>query len=411
MSFLKNIFGSRKNKIENISRNTVLVNISDIDDWVKTNCSDIDSNYFGKKFSSILEEISNSAENLLKIKFEADTDPRIKQRVQSNIDSYVKHVRSFIKKIDVSLLKENIKEAIDLYEENLNNFNLQTQKNFLISSALFKEETFRVSNCFRNFSLALNDLRGGLLDNKSVFGLDVYGKISKTKNSIELKKKVLLEEKEKRRELDQTEKEITDKKQAIRDFTNSDEYKAIVNSDKKKEFLESELVKIKYEILSILSVLEPAFRKLLRIMPNIDIKQVEMDKVLDPLNNKIFEYSKELKHSLKSLDIKEGKKEKISDALDKVLGSTFESLRSSYFEKVQDIKNIDTMMIDSQVSKVFIDLNYKINSLDYKKNRLQNELEKINKRKLEIEEEFSNLANELEGVLSSASGHSVKLNI
>ena len=96
--------------------------------------------------------------------------------------------------------------------------------------------------------------------------------------------------------------------------------------------------------------------------------------------------------------------------MQKVLDGTLKSLIDEYTKKIQDIKNIDTMMIDSQVSKIFIDLNYKINSLDYKKNRLQGEIDKINKRSLELEQEFDVVIKDLEGVLSSASGYKVKIN-
>lgn len=409
MNFLKNIFGLKKDKVEKPSKNVVVINISDIDEWVKVNCSDIDPNYFSRKFSDILEEISKNCENLLKVKFEGDTDPRIKQRVESNIDSYVKHTRAFIKKIDTSLLKHDIKQAINSYEHSINNFNLQTQKNFLIVSALFKDDAFRVSNSFKRFSLTLEDLKRGLLDSKSILGLDIYGKVSKVKNNIVTKRKFLSEEKEKTEEIEILEKEILEKKQNVKDFTESKEYKEIVNSDKKKEAFQVELEHIKSDIFSIISTLEPAFRRLVRIMPNIDIRDISLDRVLEPANRKIFGYSKELKESLNSLDIKEDKKERVSVELEKIFDGTFDMLRNSYFEKIQEIKNIDTMMIDSQVSKMFIDLNYKINSLDYKKTRLQGEVEKLKKRNLDIEEDFSNLVIELESCLSSASGYSVKI--
>ena len=198
MGFLRNIFGFKKDDVEKVEKNVVLINISDIDEWVKTNCSDIDSNYFSRKFADILEEISQNADRLLKVKFEADTDPRIKQRVESNIEAYVKHLKAFIKKIDVLLVKEDTRSAITSYEKNLNNFNVQTQKNFLIASALFKDESFRVSNSIRNFNLTLSDLKKGLLDDKSILGLDIYGKISKVKEAILSKDKFVLEVEEKK---------------------------------------------------------------------------------------------------------------------------------------------------------------------------------------------------------------------
>ena len=53
MGFLRNIFGFKKDDVEKVEKNVVLINISDIDEWVKTNCSDIDSNYFKFEFFNI----------------------------------------------------------------------------------------------------------------------------------------------------------------------------------------------------------------------------------------------------------------------------------------------------------------------------------------------------------------------
>lgn len=412
MGFLQSIFGLKGNKkVQKFERNVVLVKLSDIDEWVKINCSDIDSNYFSRKFSNILNEITDNAENLLKVRFESDTDPRVRQKVESNIDSYVKHISSFVKKIDLELIKIDTKKAIDLYEEYLNNFNLQTQKNFIIVSALFKVEAFRVSNLFKNFSLILAELKKSVLDSKSIVGLDIYGRISKVKGIIETNKKFLIEEKEKTDELEKIEKEILEKKQSIESFTQSKEYKDIVNSDKRKEALQVELEDIKSGVVSLLSSLEGAFKRLVRIMPNIDLKEIALDRVLEADNKKIFEYSKELKESLKNLDIKEEKKQKVYDALEKVFDGTLEGFIKSYFDKIGEIKNIDISMIDSQISKNFIDLNYKINSLDFKKNRLVSELERIRKKSPNFEEELKNSVKDLEDVLSLASNQSVKINI
>ena len=75
--------------------------------------------------------------------------------------------------------------------------------------------------------------------------------------------------------------------------------------------------------------------KTLEIMPNIDLKEISLDRILDLKNNKIFEYSNELKESLRSLDIKEDKKEKVSLVLQKVLDGTLKSLIDEY-TKIKD---------------------------------------------------------------------------
>jgi hypothetical protein len=360
------------------------IKLGNIKDWLNNELKD----RYEKRDSIIkgvqecIGNIKSDLDFLEGIDFPQDTEPRIKTRVIGNISNYIRQARLFIEKIEPKEIFsiEDIEKYCGLFNDELNNFNKSSIKNFYLIQLMFRNEMGKIANDIKTLESdvkSLNELSHG---DKFVFVSEIFNKVRDLESSVRVASDI--EDQLKKLRLDEKNilEDIEDINKKIDEFKNSSEYRDYEDLEKNKELLEKQITDIKNEVVTLFSNVDRGLRKL---------KHIEESKIIDmylesPLNIfhdkelKILDILESLKDAIntKKIDFNE-KNDKFLENINKLTAVKLTELITNYNNGVRNIKEIEKKSFDSGALKILIDYSYKVNSDSYRLENIRKEIDKI----------------------------------
>jgi hypothetical protein len=411
MSIFERFF--KKKLIEEESP-TVEIKLDEIKDWLNNELKD----RYEKRDSIIkgvmgeIDNIQNDLNFLDEIDFPQDTDPRIKTRVRGNISNYVRQAKLFLDRIKPGEMFsiEDINKYHWSFNEELNNFNKNSIKNFYLIQLMFRNEMGKIANDIKTLESGVKSLNDLSKNDKFVFVSEIFNKVSILEDSVKLN--LNFEEQLQKFRLDEQNilEDIENINKKIDEFKSSNAYSDYENLESNKESLEKEITDLKNEVVVLFSNVDRGLRKL---------KHIEESKILDmylesPLNLfhdkdlKIIGLLESLKDAIisKKIDLNE-KNDKFLENINKMTKTKLMGLVEGYNNKVLEIKALEKKSFDSGALKTLIDYSYRVNSDNYRLENIKKEIDRISTKIKEIDVESKRIA--VESKVLESIGKSIKI--
>ena len=390
------------------------IRLTDIKDWLNNELKD----RYEKRDSIIIDikddinKIRLDLNFLESIEFPQDTEPRIKVRVKGNISNYIRQAILFIDKTEPKEIFsiEDIDKYYKSFNEELNNFNKSSVKNFYLIQLMFRNEMGKLANDIKTFESDVKSLKDLSKSDKFLFVSEIFNKVRDLDNSVKFNsdfeeqlKKLLLDEKTILEDIENINKKIDE-------FKGSKDYSDYENLEKNKEVLEKEITDIKNEVVSLFSNVERGLRKLKHIEES-EVIDMYLESPLNLFNDKelnILDTLESLKNAIntKTIDLNE-KNEKFLENINKLTKSKLTDLIHNYNKKISDIKEIEKKSFDSGILKTLIDYSYRVNSDKYRIENIRKEIDKIAIKIKEINVEEKKIL--LESKILESIGKNIKI--
>ncbi|MBI2671020.1 hypothetical protein HYX18_03525 [Candidatus Woesearchaeota archaeon] len=404
MKFFNKIFKQNNKSKDNV----ITLNVEELDNWLNLRINVY--NNLKKYFDSIDENIQNLKKNLAfleNINFESDTDPLIKNRVESNINAYSKQLNLFISKIE-QYKSSNGNDAVkycNFMDVELNKLNKDSWKNFYILQSFFRKEAGLIARDLKELEENLVYLKRGLNNEEYLSIINIFGCVAALKFNVKLKEKLSNERSSLEIKYNDVNNEILTIKKEIEILNHSEDYKHYDDLESIKRDLESDINKINNNVIAMFSVIERGLRKLhhdnkSKLLENYINNPLTL---FDDDNLEILSVLNELKDAIKSRKIDFGEKnEKFLENLDLIDKKGLIAMKDDYYAKINKLKEIRKELINNQFLNKFMDYEHKIIYSNYKLENIKKALEKFdtkinNIRVLDIKNELENNIFELIG--------------
>jgi len=372
------------------------INKNDLNDWIISQTSNnLDETY--NKLKSvrieILKEKEKTEKNLqnlsvaeLKVK---GIPEKAKHIVEGNRKTYLQKVRFFMQGINLPEELEQISEFCDSFNENLNNFSSNTNRNYNILKDIIGEEAATIAT-------NLNNLNNLIKKTKKIVG---QSKI-KEKNELLNKNKIFQEQLTKEKVLglniedinSEIKKEILEIEsiersiQKIKGGKGYIDYLKLINN---KKSLELKIRNSKSNFSQSFSIIIPALKKYERI--SLDNNLVEsyindiVPTLLEDKGLKIVEILKKMKGSIikGDIELKDKKIDKILKRIETLDNSYFKNFKTDYIEQDSKLKELDEKI---EKIKIIEKIEESKKRLEKVNNLINNKRENINNFKKEIAE-------------------------
>ena len=393
MGWFSNLF-KKEEKVEEIE-----IDFSKFDKWFYDNTKDIDEKYSvllkDKKaqIEDIFSGIRQGIESLEDAKLRnPNISPKEIQYMEGNRNAYIKAVTNLIGRIDLQDMKKNsFLGFFEEYEGLIRNFEKLSLRPYHILSNFFADETSRIASQIKKLDNTIKSIkedksRKDHLNKKKVKSL--FDELENNKKILSSFEKDMKEKHDKQRH---TKEKLKEKKKELDDLRNSKAYTESGALSKRLSQKLTELKNLDYEINSIFSPLEKAFKKYAKVsVENEDIINSYLNKysqaLLEDKSFKIISVLDSIKVSINrdSLGLKDKKKEKTLQSIDSI---TKESL-SAYSEKKKQ-KNAEINELKEEIRKLNITdkeeaLIKKIDDLTKTENRISEDISELKSKKESI---------------------------
>jgi len=369
---------------------------------------------FNIRLKSILIKLKRELENLQKAKLK---NPDIQQRMidimQGNRDSYIKKYQNFLDSLTMPKDYTDADYFIDEIENSLDSLHKSTQKPYYVLHEFFEHEAYNIASNIRKIDALVKEFRNTL--NK--YSLRRINKMQQDIINLKLKINMEKEIKEKIKKIedysDDLEKAKEKIKQDIENFKNTGEYREFDSLKKEKEELFKKEEENNNKLIHFFSVIEHALKKYSRLSQDENLINLYLANPIKALNSdsglKIIDILKKMKSSieLKKIELKDNKKEKTIEHIDKIDFFFFNSFMEKHNELKEKIKIKDNELKESKAITKLRELNDIL--IQHKENlrRLNENLDSLNKEYNKID--IDALRIELQEDLSSAFESDIKI--
>ncbi|MBR9692185.1 hypothetical protein GOV06_05370 [Candidatus Woesearchaeota archaeon] len=387
--FLKGLFKQEVEKQE--------VNVSEISTWFSGSTkqafeglnTELENDF--EEIRGLLNNLKNDLSVLEKaeIKDEDKIQDKIKHIVLGHRASYVRVLSHFVDSIDIPEkidYEEGNRTCFDI-EESLNQIAKTTVKSYQAVQHLFHSELEKITKYLKRLNDLLKQIRERIQKSKVVEIDKIKKEISLLINSIEKKKNISIELREKGSNLLETEnskKEIEDKIKEIKqgkDFSRLEEYS--------RELEETgELIRQKEnETLQLFSPLETGLKKFKRITLEHekmvgDYADSAMKALLKDKEFKIVEILESMKKSILSggIDLRDRKREKTLKGIEYVFPQKLKSIVSEYNSLLEQKEDIRRNQSSNPAKSNLKELEYKLEHTLFNLKKLKEDVELTEKK-------------------------------
>ncbi|MEK6974229.1 MAG: hypothetical protein AABW41_03275 [Nanoarchaeota archaeon] len=338
-----------------------------------------------ESINSAVDELKKGIGYLENINYEPGTEPLIKTRVQNNLDSYIKHLKNFLNKVEsfTSVEENNAKKYCDLIIFELNKFNNKSRRNFYIIQTFFGNKINKIVQDLKEIGVRISKLNSLILNDRYLMVSDIYAKI----NSIRYYYKInnaITNEKNNLEELQSgIEKDIVVINNEISNIKNSLEYREYENLESEKERLEENLEKIKNDVNNTFSGVERGLKKLYYLNHSAILgKYLETSLTLfDDAELEIIKYLRELESCIKTKKIDfSGKNEKILESISSITRAALILMVERYNEYVERLKNIRKTVMENKFINLLLDYDHKVKYHQYRLLQIKSSIDKLNNK-------------------------------
>jgi len=358
--------------------------------------------------------ISDNIQKLLDTELKNPSIPeRAKQIRESNRAIYVQKVQALVKEINFPEEFDKTIEFCKSFDANLTQFSNSTVRNYYVLQQFFENEASAIAANLRN----LNDLVKSAIKAVEDAGMDKLDDVTnsfrdvqrKIKQKQEIKDKIKLVEEE----LEKANKQIEDEKTELQGLEQSTAYQNFGELLGKKKLLAQELEELKKQMFHSFSVINAALKKYERMtLQDVLVHSYLEDflaALLEDKQLKIAELLVKMKASIANdeLELKDKKKDKILQELDKLDKACFEEFLSKHNELNQklemltsEIENLAVAKEAEQIKSLLRQLTYKVEENSHRLQQKKKEDESIN---------IEDLSKNLEGGIKDKFGKDVKI--
>lgn len=386
------------------------VQFSELDKWLEDNNPELQKVQGRIKE---IEELKNGVVEKLEVLkgvdvSQAKVEDKVKSIVQGNLPAYVNAVNFFLTKIVLpeDINHVNLEIFCDSFEQEFKDLNKRTFRNFQIIKELVGKELEGVARGIKSLELLVKDVKRSSAEIKKIFG--AREQIKFIKDSFENKEKNKL----KKGELEKEKKELISShkrlKKDIEGLKNSERAESLENLKIERKEVFDSIKDLDNGLVNLFSPLQKALKKYNNIC---FVKKVDsyienpVRTLLDDPQFEILKFLKDVKKMVEEskIDLKEDKKKKMFESLDKLDESflkKFVEERSVFREKLSSIK---AEISDNTVLEDIGKLKEDFNVASFRLEDVEREIDKI--QDVDIVSETK----KLEENLSQVFGHKIKV--
>jgi len=373
------------------------------DSWSKKVVEDTNSK-LNRIRTRVDEQKKSVQENLQKL---MDTElknlsipKRVKQIRESNRNTYVQKVNALLEQISLPEELNKIIEFCKSFDTLLADFSSSTMKNYQVLQQFFENEASAISANIRNLDNLVKEVKKAVED----AGLERFSELKnkvvhvqkKISQKQEIKEKIKIMEEEFKKEnerIGKTQKMLQELEQG-KDYQG---FKEMVNEKQKSE---KEIEELKNQLLHSFSVINTALKKYERL--TLDDKLVRaylkdfLAALLEDDQFKIVEVVDKMKASINQggLELKDKKKVKILQELDKLNKTYFEEFLSKYQELDKEFTELKSEIEKKEVAKEVEQLKSSLRQTNYRIEEAKHKLQQKAKESEAID--IEHLKNNLE---------------
>jgi hypothetical protein len=346
----------------------------------------------------ICEEKEKMEENIRKLNDAKLKNPNIperaKQMAEGNRKSYAQKAKTLLTLVNLPDEFDEIPEFFSSFNNALVYFGKSTLRSYHILQEFFGEETDAIAGNIRNLDGLVKKAKktadGAGIDKVNELKNKINDMHKKIKRKEELKEKIKLIKEEQQEQM----KSVDGKEASIRKIEEGGEYKKFTELVNKKETLKREIEEIENQLFHSFSVITAALKKYERL--TLDYNLVA-NYLADPLKAlledkqlKILVLLAKMRESIVAgkLELKDKKKDKILQGLDKLNRQYFEAFLSRYNEANKKLSELESEIEKAEVAKEVEALKEKL-----KQDRIKLEEEKRKADELAKEFESINIEN------------------
>jgi len=378
--------------------------------WLDENTDELQN--VKEKIEEIKSLKSEIVENL-KILEEVDiskskVEDRVKVVVKGNLPAYTNAINLFLRKVSPpeEINYVNLDIFCDSFESEFKDLNKRTFRNFQIIKELVGKELENVAKGIKKLEVLVGEIRKYSNNIKNI--AEMKEKADFIRDSIKNKEKNKIKRKELKKEKEKLVESCERLKKDIEKLKNGEKAKSLESLKQKEQKVSYSLHELDNQLLTLFSPLQKALKKYNNMC---FIKKVDsyienpVETLLKDSDLEILKFLQDIKKMVEEdkIDLKDDKKKKTLESLEKLDGSFFRKFiedRNSLKEKcvtIQDEIKANTVLEEIK------DLEKELNINSFKIEGVNREIERI--KDVDIEFEVS----ELEKRLSKIFGHKIKI--
>ena len=409
LEFIKKLFGKQEKAIEE------RVNISELGSWLDAKSKSIFDELNSKireikgKIKSEVETTIHSLETLGNAELRNPKIPiREKQAMEGNREAYIKRVAIFLKQISLDGDYGSILGFCRGFDEELDKFGKSTYKTYRVLQEFFGNESRevalnikKIAKLVKELKLVIEDYNPGMIDSVKDGAANLAFKINQKE---EYKHKLSDDESK----LKDTAASIDGLKSRIGEVKGSIDYSVYEKLVDKKKSAIAELNEYRGNFMHSFYILDRALRKFLRIA--FDDRELLEEYMQDPIGAlesdgdfRIIRLLGKVKENINSLELKDKKKEKTLQEIEKMDKDFF----TEFLRKNRELKNrlniVESQIRDKEVVNNIDRLNNELNAKNMLMGDLQKGIEDIKNEieKISIDGVKKNLENEIKDAIKT----------
>ena len=360
-SFLKQLSSKKAQKEPEIVEITLDASSQWIDSKAKIAYEDVNQKLKEIRDSITAEKqkLNESIQGLMNAELKNTSIPdRIKRIRVANRDSYVQKVNMLAEKFNLPQETHKIIEFSNAFETSLNEFTTGTMRNYAILQEFFGNESSAVAANIRNFAVLTTNAKKiteeAGLDKMDELKEGVQVIQKKIKRKQELKDTIKMAEKQ----LDNNAELIQSNARKMKELEIGSDYKKFLDLVDNKSTVEQQLEDLKKQLFHSFSVIESALKKYERLTLDDAIVRRYLDSSLKALLEdhefKIVELFAKMKDAINegTLELKDKKKEKITQELQNLDRSYLESFLGKYKELNDKLSTLQSDIQGAEVKQL-----------------------------------------------------------
>ncbi|MAG15584.1 hypothetical protein CMO88_00830 [Candidatus Woesearchaeota archaeon] len=325
---------------------------------------------------------------------------RVKQIREGNRTTYVQKVNLLLEQVSFPEELDKIVVFCNEFDTALSDFSSSTMKNYQVLQQFFENEVSSISVNIRTLDSLVKEVKKAVEDAGIEKHTELKNKVAnvqkKIKQKQEIKEKTKLMEEELKKENEQIEKT----QKILQELEQSKAYLKFNELVNEKQKLEQEIEELKNQLLHSFSVINTALKKYERL--TLDDKLVRdylkdfFKALLEDSQLKIAEVIDKMKASIEKgeLELKDKKKVKILQELDKLNKTHFEEFLNKYSELDKKLTELSSEIEKEEVSREAEQLKSSLRQTNY---RIEEAKHKLQQKTTEFEAiDIEQLRNNLE---------------
>ncbi|MFH1209303.1 MAG: hypothetical protein V1663_00740 [archaeon] len=371
------------------------INLDELDQWFVSLSEEIFKDV-NLKLDEIRKQIDYEKNNLrdnIKILKEAKLlNTKIPERaihlMEGNREIYIQRLNLLLGQIN--LPKNNISLFYNSFENYLNDFSRITIRNYHILMEFFRDYIINISSGIKKLDSLIKQAKKLVDDSGLEKTSQIKNKITEVKNKIKHKNELSDKKESSKAIIKDKEKNVFDSENDLKKLEDSSEYKNYINLINKEILLNNQIKNIEQEFLSNIKFALKRYERL-SLEDKLIRKYVEYSirALLEDTELKIVGIIKNMKESIikGTLDLKDSKKDKILEELDKLNKDYFDSFLKRYKDLKKDLDKLNLDIKESELKEIK-EIKDKIEEHKKLLEEERNNLENLNKdyEKINVEE-------------------------